>query len=92
MGGGKPTVPEHLRGTLTSSGSKSVHTSMFTLLLYKSSTINISKYSGPFYLENHARVVAFEPDFQRVFFHGATHFLSHSTTAKLLPLYTHKRV
>ena len=32
---GKPTVPENMRGTLTSSDSDSMHTSTFTILLYR---------------------------------------------------------
>ena len=52
----------------------------------------ISAYSGPFHLENYARVVAIKRDLQRASFHGVTDFLPHSITAKLLPLYTYKRI
>lgn len=92
MGGGKPTVPEDMRGTLTSSGSDSVHISTFTIFLCKPCAIAISGYSGPSHLENYVRVVAVEPDTQRASFHGVIDFLSHSTTAKLVSLYTHKRI
>lgn len=85
-------MPENMRSTLSSSGLDSVHTSTFTILLYKSCTMAISEYPGPSRLENYARVIAFEPDLQRASFHGVTGFLPPSTTAKLLPLYTHNRV
>ena len=49
----------------------------------------ISAYSGPFHLENYARVVAIEPDLQRASFHGVIDFLPYSTTAKPLPFYTY---
>ena len=85
-------MTENMRGTLTSSGSNFVHTLTFTIFLYKSCTMTISKYSEPFYLENYARVVIFEPNLQRALLHDITDFLLHSTTAKFLPLYTHTRI
>ncbi len=59
---GKPTVPENIKGTLTSSGSDSMYTSILTLLLYKPCTIAIPKHAGPSRLEYYACVVAFKPD------------------------------
>ena len=85
-------MPEIIRGTLTSSGSHFVHTSRFTILLHKPCSIAISRYSGPPYLENYARVVAFKPGLQRASFYSVTDFLPHSITAKLLLLYTYRRV
>ena len=52
----------------------------------------IFEYSGPSHRENYARVVAVEFGLQRAFFHGVTDFRSYSITAKLLTLYTHKRI
>ena len=76
-------MPENIRGTLTSSGSDSVHTSTFTIFWYQPCTRAISKYARFFHLENYARVVAFEPDLQKASFHGVIDFFPHSTTAKL---------
>ncbi len=55
-------MPENIRGTLTSSSLYSIYTSRFTILLYKPYFIAISKYLGPPYLENYARVIAFKPN------------------------------
>lgn len=85
-------MPENVRGTSTSSGLDSMHTSTMTILLYKQCTMAISKYSRPSHLANYDGVVAFEPDLQRASFHGISDFLPHSTTIKLLPLYTHRKV
>ena len=52
----------------------------------------ISEYPEPSRLENYARVVAVDLGLQRASFHGITDFHPYSTTAKLLPLYTYKRV
>lgn len=81
-----------MRGTLTSSGLDSVHTSMFTILLFKPCTVAITQYSGHSSLEIYARVVAFEPDLQRASFYGMTDILPYTTIAKLLPLYTYEKV
>ena len=85
-------MPENVRGTWTSSGSDSMYISIFTIFLYKPCTMAISAYSGPSHLENYARVVAIKRDLQRASFHGVTDFLPYSITAKLLPLYTYKRI
>jgi len=85
-------VPENMRGTLTSSGSGSVHTSTFIILLYQPYTMAISEYPGPSCLENYAHVAAFEPDLQRASFHSVIDFLSHSILVKLLPLYNNQRI
>ena len=92
MGGGKPTVPENVRGTWTSTSLDSMYTSTFTIFLYKPYTIAISTYLGPSYLENYARVIAFKPDLRRVSFYNVIDFLLYSTTVKLLLLYTYKRI
>ena len=84
-------MPENMRGTVTSSGSGSVHTSAFIILLYQPCTMVISDYPGPPHRENYACVVALELDLQKVSLYGITDLLPHSTTAKFLPLYTHTR-
>ena len=86
MGGGKPPVPENMRGTLIPSGSYFMHTSTFTILLYKPCAMAISKYSEPAYLRNYAFVVVFELDLHRTSFYNEIDFFFYSTTAKLLPL------
>ena len=45
---GKPTVPENMRVTLTSSSSDSTHTSLFAILQQKSCTLAISAKLRPF--------------------------------------------
>ena len=84
-------MSENMRGTLTSSGSGSVHTSTFIILLYQPCIMAISEYSGPSCLENYAHVAAFESNLQRASFHSVIDFLSHSIIAKLLSLYNHQR-
>ena len=74
-------VAETIRGTLTLSGSASVHTPTFTILLCELCTTTVSAYSGPSYIENYARIVAFEPDLHRASFHGVTDLLPHSRSA-----------
>ncbi len=54
-------MPENIRGTLTLNSLYSIYISRFTILLYKLYFIAISKYLGPPYLENYARVIAFKP-------------------------------
>ena len=85
-------MPEHMRGTLTSSGSNSLHMSTFIIFLCKHCTIVVFDYSRLSHLKNYVRVVVVEFDLQRVFFHCVIHFLSHNIIAKLLSLYTYKRI
>ena len=81
-----------MRGTSTSSGSDSMHTSSFTIILYKPYTITISAYLRPSHVENYTRVVAFKLSLQRASFYSEQNFPSRSTTAKLLLLYTYRTV
>ena len=83
---------ENVRGTWTSSGSDSMHTSTFTIFLYKPCTMAISAYSGPFYLVNYTRVIAIKPDLQRASFYSVIDFLPYSTTVKPLLFYTYKKI
>ena len=65
---------------------------MFIIILHQLRTLAISAYSGLSHLENYVCVVAIEPELQSVSSHGVTDFLHHSINAKLLPLYTCRRV
>lgn len=44
----KPPVPKNMRGTLTSNNSKSVHTLVFTITLYKLYAAAIPRYLEPY--------------------------------------------
>src|SRR5437762_10251166 len=79
-------MPRNMRGTLTSSNSKSVHTLIFNIILYKSCAVATPKHLGPCPPKNYVRIVAFPPILQRVSFCGVTKFLHYSTTIKLWPL------
>ena len=85
-------MPENMRGTLTSSGSNSVHKSTFIIIPYRSCSMTISEYPGSSQRENYACVVDVAVDLQRAFFHDVTDFFLHSTIANFLSLYTHRRV
>jgi hypothetical protein len=65
----EPTVPRKTVGTLTSSNSESVHTSIFPTVLYKSFAVATPEHSGPLPL---GRIVAFAPDLRRASFHGVS--------------------
>lgn len=60
---GRPTVPENLEGTLTSSGLHAVHSPIFSKYLFRSYIVVIVQYLGRSYLENYACVIALGPDF-----------------------------
>lgn len=74
-----------MRGTLTSSNLKSVHTSKSTIMLYKSCAIATLKHLEPVLPKNYVRFVAFTFNLQRALFYSITVFLHYSTTIKLLP-------
>ena len=92
MRGGKPTVPENIRGTSTLIGSDSVHTSNFIILLYKLHIVAISAYLKLFHLENYACMVAFVPDLKGASFLSVKGFLFHRTTTKLVSFYSHENL
>jgi hypothetical protein len=93
MRGGKPTVPENITGTLTSSDYNSAHTSSFTTIMYKQYTVAIFKDPGRLLPINYVCIVALAPNLQRASFYSVIEFLPYSTTIKLLPLHnTHKGV
>ena len=50
----------------------------------------ISKCQKFFDLDNYVRVIVFESNLQRAFFHGVTNFLLHNIIAQLLSLYIYK--
>ncbi len=59
---------------------------MSPIFLYKSYPVATPKHSETLLLENYVRIVALAPDLQKVSFHSAIEFLSHSSTIKLLLL------
>lgn len=65
---GHPAVPDTLGGTLTSTISNSVHTSIVGELLSKSHTIAIFERLRPLLIEDLFLVVAVAPGLQRVLF------------------------
>ena len=79
-------MPRNMRGTLTSSNSKSVHTLIFNIILYKSCAVATPKHLGPCPPKNYIRIIAFLPILQRVPFCSVIKFLHYSTTIKLWPL------
>src|SRR5438876_5226657 len=79
-------MPRNMRGTLTSNNSKSVHTLIFNIILYKSCAVATPKHLGPCPPKNYVRTIAFPPILQRVSFCSVTKFLHYSTTIKLWPL------
>ena len=79
-------MPRNLRGTLTSSNSKSVHTLIFAIILYKSCTIATLKHLELFLFKNYVRIVAFTTNLQRALVYSKTMFFYYSTTTKLLLL------
>ena len=82
MGGGKPTVPENMSGTLTSSGYNSAHTSSFNIIMYKDFVTATFKHLRLLQPENYIRIAAFSPDSLKVFFCGETISIRYSTTIK----------
>lgn len=73
-------MPRNMRGTLTSSNSDSVHTSVSVIVLYKSCTLAIPIYLGPSHLEK------LHSHYHLCFLLYRTDFLLYNTTVKLLPL------
>jgi hypothetical protein len=74
-----------MRGTLTSSNLKSVHTSISIIILYKSCAIATFKHLEPVPPKIYVCIVAFTFNLQRALFYSIIMFLYYSTTIKLLP-------
>ena len=89
MGGGKPTVPENMVGTLTSSDHNFAHISNSTNIRHRDCAVATLDYLEPFGPVNYIRIVASLPDSLRAFFHGETIFIRYSTTMISLSLATH---
>ena len=85
MGGGKPTVPEKMMGTSTSSDYNSAHTSSFINMRYISCAVAALEHLEPFGPVNYGRIVAFSPGSLRVFVYGETISIRYSITMKSLP-------
>ncbi len=73
-----------MRGTLTSSNLKAVHTSISTIILYKPCAIATLKHLEPVPSKNYIHIIAFTFNLQRALFYSITVFLHYSTTIKLL--------
>jgi hypothetical protein len=67
-------VPRKIIDTLTLSNLKSVHTLIFTIILYKAYSVATLEPLEPFPLNNYVRVVALAPDLQAASFHNAREF------------------
>ena len=57
-----------MRGTLTSSNSKSVHISISTVILHKSCSVATFKHLELYLPKNYVRIVALTPSLQRASF------------------------
>src|SRR2546423_6305625 len=75
-----------MRGTLNSSNADSVHTLIFTAILYTLYNIAILKHLEALIFKNYIRVVALTPNLRRASFRSLAHFLPNSTTVKVLQL------
>ena len=90
MGGGKPTVPENMMGTLTSSDHNFAHILNHTNIRHVyCAAATLGGYLEPLGPVNYIRIVAFSPNSLRAFFHGETIFIHYSTTITSLSLATH---
>jgi hypothetical protein len=76
----------HMRGTLNSSNADSVHTLIFTTILYTLYTIAILKHLEALIFKNYICVVALTPNSRKVSFRTLADFLLNSTTVKVLQL------
>ena len=92
MNGGKPTTPESLMGTLSSSDHNFAHTSNPTNIKHRYCAVAALNHSKPFGPVKYIRSVAFSPDSLRAFFYGETISIRYSTTMKSLFLTTYKSV
>jgi hypothetical protein len=68
-------VPRKITGTLTLSNLGSVHTLVFTIILYKSCAIATPKHRDPSHLENYVRIIVFALVLQRASFSWVIKFL-----------------
>ena len=71
-------------GTLTSSISKSMHTSISPIYLHKSYSVATPEHSELLPPENFVCIVALTPDLRRVSFYSAIEFLYYSSTIELI--------
>jgi hypothetical protein len=79
-------VPRHITATLNSSNTDSVHTLIFTAILYKLYTIAILKHLEALIFKNYIRVDALKPNSRRASFRNLADFPPNKTTVKLLQL------
>jgi hypothetical protein len=85
--GRKTHRARNMRDTLTSSNSKTVHTSIFSIIIYKSYAVATIRHLGCILPKNYVFIVAFTLNLQRAFVYSITVFLyHHGTIIKLLPL------
>ena len=86
MDGGKPTVPENMRGTLTSSDYNFAHTSNSTKVMYKYYAVATLEHLELFRPANYIYIIAISSDLLRVFFYSKIFSIRYSTTIKSSPL------
>ena len=79
-------MTRHIRGTLNLSNADSVHTLIFTAILYALYTIAILKYLEALIFKIYIRVIALTLNSRRASFYRLADFLPKSTTIKLLQL------
>lgn len=84
-----PAMLRKMMGTLTLNISKSIHTSISLIFLYKSCSVATPEHPEPLPLQNRVCIVAVTPVLRRVSFHSATEFLHHSSTIELLVSLVH---
>ena len=89
MDGGKPTVPENLMGTLTSSDYNFAHMSNFIYVEYRYYTVATLDYLESLRPKNYVRIGAFSLDSLRVLFYGETISIRCSINIKSLSLLIH---
>jgi hypothetical protein len=77
-------VPEKMIGTLILSISKSIHTLIPPIMLYKLYSVATPGHPKPLLLEYYVVIIAFTPDLERVLFYSVTELLHHSSTTELI--------
>ncbi len=86
MSGGKPTVPEIMMNTLTSSDYNSAHASIFSNINYISCAVATLERLESFQPKNYIHSGAFSPDPLGAFFNGEIISTHYSTIMKSSPL------
>ena len=91
MGGGNPTVPENMMGTLTSSDHNFAHMSNPTNVRHRYCAVATLACLEPLLPLHYMRIVAFSPDSLGAFFYGETFSIRCNTTMKYSSLAKHMK-